>query len=172
MARSDSGFRSLLGVRFLTVVNDNLLRWLAIGLGKYAAGAAGTALVLTIGTAGFVLPFVVLAWLAGWLADRHPKRAVVAWCKFVEVLIAAAAVAVLWWGGRDGGPFAGWTRLGPAAAALLAVATAGWVASLAMARRPATSPTRHRIRRSGRRAGRRSVGNRPAQVGSRRAARG
>jgi 1-acyl-sn-glycerol-3-phosphate acyltransferase len=134
------GFTALLAVRTLTVVDDNLLRWLAIGLGKHAAGAAGTALVLTVGTAGFVLPFVALAWLAGWLADRHPKRAVVAWCKFVEVLIAAAAIAVLWWGGRDGGPFAGWNRLGPAAVALLAVATAGWVASFAMVRRPAADP--------------------------------
>lgn len=134
------GLAALLAVRALTVVDDNLLRWLAIGLGKHAAGAAGTALVLTVGTAGFVLPFVALAWLAGWLADRHPKRSVVAWCKFVEVLIAAAAIGVLWWGGRAGGPFAGWSRLGPAAAALLAVATAGWLACFAMARRPAADP--------------------------------
>ena len=63
--RPAPGFRPLLLLRLLTVVNDNLLRWLVIGLGKRAAGAAGTALVLTIGTAGFVLPFVLLAWLAG-----------------------------------------------------------------------------------------------------------
>lgn len=134
------GFTALLVVRGLTVVDDNLIRWLTIGLGKHAAGAAGTALVLTIGTAGFVLPFVTLAWLAGWLADRHPKRTVVAWCKFAEVLIVAAAVAMLWWGSRPGGAFAGWGRLWPAAAALLAVATAGWLASLGLPRRPAADP--------------------------------
>ncbi|MEI8371042.1 MAG: hypothetical protein WCJ31_21660 [Planctomycetia bacterium] len=55
MHRPTPGFRPLLLLRLLTVVNDNLLRWLVIGLGKRAAGAAGTALVLTIGTAGFVL---------------------------------------------------------------------------------------------------------------------
>ena len=136
-----AGFTALLVVRALTVVDDNVIRWLTIGLGKHAAGAAGTALVLTIGTAGFVLPFVALAWLAGWLADRHPKRSVVAWCKFAEVVIVAAAVAMLWWGSRPGGAFAGWGRLVPAAAALLAVATAGWIASLALPRRPAADPS-------------------------------
>jgi 1-acyl-sn-glycerol-3-phosphate acyltransferase len=140
LARSDSGFGSLLGVRFLTVVNDNLLRWLAIGLGKYAAGAAGTALVLTIGTAGFVLPFVVLAWLAGWLADRFPKPRVIAWCKFAEVVIVALAAAVLWWNVRAGGSFVGWSRLWPAALALVGVAAAGWLASLLLATRPAADP--------------------------------
>ena len=47
MHRPTPGFRPLLLLRLLTVVNDNLLRWLVIGLGKRAAGAAGTALVLT-----------------------------------------------------------------------------------------------------------------------------
>jgi hypothetical protein len=61
---ASGGFVPLLALRVLTVLNDNLLRWLVIGLGKRAAGTAGTALVLTIGTAGFVLPFVALAWLA------------------------------------------------------------------------------------------------------------
>jgi MFS family permease len=101
------GFRPLLLLRLLTVVNDNLLRWLVIGLGKRAAGAAGTALVLTIGTAGFVLPFVLLAWLAGWLADRYPKRSVIVWCKAAEIAIVAAAAAAIAWGAGAGGSFAG-----------------------------------------------------------------
>ena len=107
MQRAPSGFRPLLLLRCLTVVNDNLLRWAAIGLGKRAAGAAGTALVLTLGTAGFVLPFVVLAWLAGWLADRYPKRSVIAWCKFAEILIAGGAAAAIAWGVGAGGAVAG-----------------------------------------------------------------
>ncbi len=135
------GFTALLAVRALTVVDDNLLRWLAIGLGKHAAGAAGTAVVLTVGTAGFVLPFIVLAWAAGWLADRYPKRAVIAWCKFVEVLIVAAAIAVLCRGSQPGGAFAGWERLLPTAAALVGVAVAGWLATFGMTRRPAADPT-------------------------------
>jgi len=101
------GFRPLLALRALTVINDNVLRWLAIGLGKKAVSGGQVALVLTIGTAGFVLPFVLLAWLAGWIADRYPKRSVIVWCKFAEVLIAAAAAAAVAWGVRSGGTFAG-----------------------------------------------------------------
>ena len=105
--RPTTGFRPLLLLRLLTVVNDNLLRWLVIGLGKRAAGEAGTALVLTIGTAGFVLPFIVLAWLAGWLADRFPKRSVLVWCKAAEIAIVAAAAAAVAWGAGAGGQIAG-----------------------------------------------------------------
>ncbi|MGI9177549.1 MAG: MFS transporter [Pirellulales bacterium] len=112
-----AGFVPLLALRVLTVLNDNLLRWLVIGLGKRAAGAAGTALVLTIGTAGFVLPFVALAWLAGWLADRFPKRSVIVWAKFAEILIAAAAAVVVGWGAGSGAAWLGlpmglWLLLG------------------------------------------------------------
>jgi acyl-[acyl-carrier-protein]-phospholipid O-acyltransferase/long-chain-fatty-acid--[acyl-carrier-protein] ligase len=104
VATAASGsFGPLLALRLLTVVNDNLLRWLAIGLGKRAVVGSGTALVLTIGTAGFVLPFIVLAWLAGWLADRFPKRSVIVWAKFAEILIAVAAAAVIGWGVGSGG---------------------------------------------------------------------
>ena len=104
---STRGFRPLLALRALTVINDNLLRWLAIGLGKKAVSGGQVALVLTVGTAGFVLPFVLLAWLAGWLADRYPKRSVIVWCKFAEIFIAAAATAAVAWGVRSGGTVAG-----------------------------------------------------------------
>lgn len=87
--------RPLLVLRILTVLNDNVLRWLAIGLGKRAVAAADQSLVLTIGTAGFVLPFVLLSWLSGWLADRFPKRDVIRWCKFAEILIVGAAAIVI-----------------------------------------------------------------------------
>ena len=100
---SPGGFSPLLLLRVLTVANDNVLRWLAIGLGKKAVAGGQVALVLTIGTAGFVLPFVVLAWLAGYLADRHPKRTVIVWCKFAEIIIAAAAAGAVAWGVRSGG---------------------------------------------------------------------
>jgi 1-acyl-sn-glycerol-3-phosphate acyltransferase len=136
-----AGFSPLLALRALTVINDNVLRWLAIGLGKRAAGAAGTALVLTIGTAGFVLPFVALAWLAGWLADRYAKPRVIAWCKLAEVLIAVVAAIVLLRDSRAGGAFGGWSRAGLASAVLVGVAAAGWLASLLLGKRAAANPT-------------------------------
>jgi 1-acyl-sn-glycerol-3-phosphate acyltransferase len=97
-----AGFRPLLVVRVLTVLNDNLLRWLVIGLGKRAAGASGTALVLTAGTAGYVLPFIALAWLAGWLGDRFAKRSVIVANKFAEIGIVLLAAAVVAWGVLSG----------------------------------------------------------------------
>jgi 1-acyl-sn-glycerol-3-phosphate acyltransferase len=97
-------FGSLATVRFLTVVNDNLTRWLVIGLGKRAAAAVGTApaLVLAVGTATYVLPFILLAWLAGWLADRFSKRSIVVRAKFAEILIGGLTVLIVGWGAASG----------------------------------------------------------------------
>jgi len=104
-----SGFPALLIVRVLTVVNDNLSRWLVIGLGKRAAATVGAtdASVLALGTIFFVLPFILFAWLAGWLADRFTKRSVVVGWKFAEILIAAATAAVVAWGAAAGPIVAG-----------------------------------------------------------------
>lgn len=103
------GFTTLLVVRALTVVNDNLARWLVIGLGKRAAAVVGTspAAVLALGTIFFVLPFILFAWLAGWLADRFSKRSVVTAGKLAEVLIGGVAAAIVGWGAASGGIFAG-----------------------------------------------------------------
>ncbi|MCK4684682.1 MAG: hypothetical protein KAT44_06960, partial [Pirellulales bacterium] len=104
MQRSD-GFRTLLVVRGLTVINDNLSRWLIIGLGKRAASVAGTspAAVLALGTVFYVLPFVLFAWLAGWLADRFPKRSVAIAGKLAEVFIGLTTGVVIAWGAASGG---------------------------------------------------------------------
>lgn len=95
------GFRSLLAVRGLTLVNDHALKWLAIGLGKRLVDDGQVSLVLTIGLVGLSLPYVLFSWLAGSLADRHAKSTVIRWCKAVEVLIAAAVIAVLMAGVGD-----------------------------------------------------------------------
>jgi len=57
------GFQVLLVVRVLTVLNDNLARWLVIGLGKRAAASSGAteAAVLAVGTVIYVLPFILFA---------------------------------------------------------------------------------------------------------------
>lgn len=104
MQRSD-GFRTLLVVRGLTVINDNLSRWLIIGLGKRAAAVAGTspAAVLAMGTVFYVLPFVLFAWLAGWLADRFQKRSVAVVGKLAEVFIGLTTGLVIAWGAASGG---------------------------------------------------------------------
>lgn len=109
----------MLIVRVLTVVNDNLARWLVIGLGKRAAAAVGAseASVLAAGTVFYVLPFILFAWLAGWLADRFVKRSVVVGGKFAEIVIAVVTAAVVGWGAASGPTLAGlplglWLLLG------------------------------------------------------------
>nr|MCU0977723.1 hypothetical protein [Pirellulaceae bacterium] len=75
-----ASFGGLVLTQLLTAVNDNAFRWLAIGLGKHALEQSGDeehiGLVLMAGTACFVLPYLILAAPAGYLADRFSKRSV------------------------------------------------------------------------------------------------
>ncbi len=99
----------MLVVRVLTVLNDNLARWLVIGLGKRAALSVGAteAAVLAVGTVVYVLPFILFAWLAGWLADRFTKRSIVIGGKFAEIAIAVLTAAIIAWGTASGPLLAG-----------------------------------------------------------------
>ena len=92
------GFAPLLVVRALTLANDHALKWLAIGLGKRLVDAGEVSLVLTIGLVGLSLPYVLFSWLAGSLADRHAKTAVIRGCKLAEVFIAAGTAAAVAFG--------------------------------------------------------------------------
>ena len=90
-------FLGLLVTQFLTAVNDNVFRWLVIGIGKdhvadaVRSGNAPTWLnesnVLMAGTACFVLPYLILAAPAGYLADRFRKKQVIVVCKIGEIAI-------------------------------------------------------------------------------------
>ena len=127
-AVADAAFRTLLVVRILTVLNDNLARWMVIGLGKRAADQVGSsdAAVLTIGTIVYVLPFILLAWLSGWLGDRFQKRTVVVAGKLAEIGIAVATASIAAWGAGSGAVVAGiplglWLLMG--ATGLFAVQT-------------------------------------------------
>ncbi|MFN0022078.1 MAG: acyl-[ACP]--phospholipid O-acyltransferase [Pirellulaceae bacterium] len=91
------GFLGLLITQFLTAVNDNIFRWLVIGIGKdhvEAALKSGNAPswltasnVLMAGTACFVLPYLFLAAPAGYLGDRFRKKHVIVACKVGEIII-------------------------------------------------------------------------------------
>src|SRR6185503_11593957 len=92
-----TSFLGLLVTQFLTAVNDNIFRWLVIGIGKdhveaaLKSGSAPSWLtasnVLMAGTACFVLPYLILAAPAGYLADRFRKKQVVVACKVGEIVI-------------------------------------------------------------------------------------
>ncbi len=87
------GFLGLLVTQFLTAMNDNVFRWLAVSFAKQAI-APSTA--LAVGLVCFTVPYLVLSNVAGFLGDRFSKRQVVVWCKFAEiVLMAMGAGAIL-----------------------------------------------------------------------------
>jgi 1-acyl-sn-glycerol-3-phosphate acyltransferase len=85
-------FLSLLVTQLLGASNDNILRWLVIGLGKHAVDESRVSWILAIGTASFVLPYMLLAAPAGYLADRFSKRSVIVACKAAEIIIMAIAI--------------------------------------------------------------------------------
>lgn len=89
-------FIGLLLTQFLGATNDNILRWLVIGLGKqYVAGDKldmEVSTVLAFGSGCFVLPYILLAAPAGYLADRFSKRSVIVSCKVAEIAIMGLAV--------------------------------------------------------------------------------
>lgn len=89
-------FLGLLFTQFLGATNDNILRWLVIGIGKEYVSSGRVDLepstVLAIGSACFVLPYILFAAPAGYLADRYSKRTVIVTCKFAEIVIMSLAV--------------------------------------------------------------------------------
>ena len=88
-------FLGLLITQFLGAANDNILRWLVIGLGKQFVADEQVYWILAMGSASFVLPYVLLAAPAGYLADRYSKQKVIVICKAAEILIMISAVLAI-----------------------------------------------------------------------------
>lgn len=88
-------FLGLLATQFLGAMNDNMFRWLVVPIGKDLVGPEHTATALSVGLACFVLPYILLAAPAGYLADRFSKRSVIVGCKVAEVFIMILGVAAV-----------------------------------------------------------------------------
>jgi acyl-[acyl-carrier-protein]-phospholipid O-acyltransferase/long-chain-fatty-acid--[acyl-carrier-protein] ligase len=88
-------FIGLLLTQFLGTTNDNILRWLAIGVGKELVEPDQISTVLSVGSSCLVLPYLLLAAPAGYLADRFSKRRVIVWCKFAEIVLMILASLVI-----------------------------------------------------------------------------
>ncbi len=88
-------FIALLLTQLLTAINDNVFRWLAIGIGKDYVEQSQVGVVLMAGTACFVLPYLALAAPAGFLADRFSKRSVIVGCKIAEIIIMSLGVTAI-----------------------------------------------------------------------------
>jgi acyl-[acyl-carrier-protein]-phospholipid O-acyltransferase/long-chain-fatty-acid--[acyl-carrier-protein] ligase len=83
---------SLLCMQACTVVNDNVFRWLAVGIGKRFVEPKYESAVLAAGALAFVVPYLLLAAPAGYLADRFAKRQVILVCKFAEIVLMVLGV--------------------------------------------------------------------------------
>lgn len=90
-------FVGLLLTQFLGATNDSVLRWLVIGLGK-DFDSYDHSTVLAIGSACLVVPYLLFAAPAGYLADRFSKREVIVKCKLAEIVIMALAIIVILYG--------------------------------------------------------------------------
>jgi acyl-[acyl-carrier-protein]-phospholipid O-acyltransferase/long-chain-fatty-acid--[acyl-carrier-protein] ligase len=99
---SSPSFVGLLLTQFLVAWNDNMFRWLIVPIGQDLAGEGNEALVLSVGLACFVLPYLLLAAPAGWLADRFSKRTIIVGCKAAEVAIMSLGMATILWGNLYG----------------------------------------------------------------------
>lgn len=94
-------FQGYLWTQFLGAVNDNMFRWLVVPIAKFRVGDDFGAAALAAGLACFVVPYLVFAPHAGWLADRFNKRSVTIGCKLAEIVIMllgviAIAIGNLW----------------------------------------------------------------------------
>ena len=89
-------FLALLVTQFLVTLNDNMFRWLVIPIGKQLMGEDNAR---AAGSISFLLPFVLLAAPAGYLADRFSKRNVIVGCKVAEILIVAMGILAILSGG-------------------------------------------------------------------------
>jgi acyl-[acyl-carrier-protein]-phospholipid O-acyltransferase / long-chain-fatty-acid--[acyl-carrier-protein] ligase len=80
----------VLGATALNAFNDNILKMMLVGLApKVAGGALGAEIGAWLG-AMILLPFVLLAPVAGWLSDRYAKRSVL-----IAMLVAQALILLL-----------------------------------------------------------------------------
>ncbi|MEM7786066.1 MAG: MFS transporter, partial [Planctomycetota bacterium] len=87
-----SGFQSLLWTQSLTAVNDNVFRWFVIGVGKDQFAPEDVSIFLIICSSFFIVPYILFAAIAGWLADRFKKSQVVVGCKIAEIIVMTLGV--------------------------------------------------------------------------------
>ena len=87
-----ASFLGLLLTQTLGAANDNVFRWLVIGIGKQYVDKSDVSNVLMLGSICFVMPYLLLAAPAGYLADRYSKRTVIIGCKIAEFVIMTLGI--------------------------------------------------------------------------------
>ncbi len=103
-----ASFIGYLVMGFLTAVNDSMFRWLIVPIAKYQFGSlpnltdsqkeANESMMLAVGLGSFILPSIILAPWAGWVADRFSKRSSTVCLKVAEAVIMLLGVVAIWLG--------------------------------------------------------------------------
>jgi len=88
------GFIALLITQFTVAFNDNVFRWLLVFIGVTYVPESRN-LILFLGAAFLVLPFILWASIAGCVTDRFSRRNIVIWIKVIEILLYSAAIGVV-----------------------------------------------------------------------------
>ncbi len=86
-------FLALVATQFFVSLNDNMFRWLVVPIGTELLHSKE--LAVSLGGACFILPFLVFAAPAGYLADRFSKRNVMVVCKAVEIVVLCLGIAAI-----------------------------------------------------------------------------
>jgi acyl-[acyl-carrier-protein]-phospholipid O-acyltransferase/long-chain-fatty-acid--[acyl-carrier-protein] ligase len=93
------GFGPLFVVQFLGAFNDNVLKYAMLFLANftiYANSPGQSAMLATIATGIFILPYFLFSALAGELADAWDKARLMRAVKAAEILFMALGLAGLW----------------------------------------------------------------------------
>ncbi len=91
-------FLGLLVTQFLGATNDNTFRWLVVPIAKEMVEPQHATAAVAAGGACLVLPYILLAAPAGYVADRFSKRTVIVACKLAEVAFMLLGVAAILYG--------------------------------------------------------------------------
>ncbi len=86
-------FAPLFWCQFFAAFNDNFLKTALAFLILFRRGGEDAGVLITLASAVFIAPYFFLSAVGGELADRYDKARVAQWLKFVEIFIAALAIA-------------------------------------------------------------------------------
>lgn len=96
-------FWALIGMQCTNAFNDNFAKFILIplGVGLAAMELAPRNMEYVLGLL-LVLPFVLFAPTAGWMADRFPKSSVIRWSSWFQLFVLALMGGALWVGATYG----------------------------------------------------------------------
>jgi acyl-[acyl-carrier-protein]-phospholipid O-acyltransferase/long-chain-fatty-acid--[acyl-carrier-protein] ligase len=93
---ADGGFQAFLWTQFLGAFNDNVYKMIvSITAAQMAAEGQGGSRALELAGAVFVIPFLLFAGPAGYLADRFSKTRVLQSTKALEIAIMITGIGAL-----------------------------------------------------------------------------